>query len=153
MKKEKNEKVLLKIEGMTCSACSSGLEKYLNKQEGIKTASVNLIMNNASIEYDETEINLEQVEKYIEKAGFSSLGIDKLENEEKKKNKRKKQINRNKYNININTIYLNGTYGKTTSNTIFRHDAQSSKLCNSITNINNNSINNWKRHTKNGYKT
>ena len=86
------KKVLLKIEGMTCSACSSGLEKYLNKQEGIKTASVNLIMNNASIEYDETEINLEQVEKYIEKAGFSSLGIDKLENEEKKKTKEKSKV-------------------------------------------------------------
>ena len=86
------KKVLLKIEGMTCSACSSGLEKYLNKQEGIKTASVNLIMNNASIEYDETKLNLEQVEKYIEKAGFSSLGIDKLENEEKKKTKEKSKL-------------------------------------------------------------
>ena len=45
------KKVLLKIDGMTCSACSSGLEKFLNKQDGIATASVNLIMNNASIEY------------------------------------------------------------------------------------------------------
>lgn len=47
------KKVLLKIDGMTCSACSSGLEKYLNKQDGIKTAVVNLVMNNANIEYDE----------------------------------------------------------------------------------------------------
>ena len=77
---------------MTCSACSSGLEKYLNKQEGIKTASVNLIINNTIIEYDETKLNLEQVEKYIEKAGFSSLGIDKLENEEKKKTKEKSKL-------------------------------------------------------------
>ena len=45
------KKVLLKIDGMTCSACSSGLEKYLNKQDGIKTAVVNLVMNNANIEY------------------------------------------------------------------------------------------------------
>ena len=44
------KKVLLKIGGMTCSACSSGLEKYLNKQEGVK-ASVNLVMNNALVEY------------------------------------------------------------------------------------------------------
>ena len=29
------------------------LEKYLNKQDGIKTAVVNLVMNNANIEYDE----------------------------------------------------------------------------------------------------
>ena len=57
------KKVLLKIEGMTCSACSSGLEKYLNKQDGIIAASVNLIMNNASIEYDDNKLTLEQVEK------------------------------------------------------------------------------------------
>ena len=86
------KKVLLKIDGMTCSACSSGLEKYLNRQKGIKTASVNLIMNNASIEYDNTKINLEQVEKYIEKAGFDSLGIYKLESEEKKQTKEKNKL-------------------------------------------------------------
>ena len=34
------KKKILNIEGMTCSACSNGLEKYLNKQDGIKEASV-----------------------------------------------------------------------------------------------------------------
>ena len=76
------KKVLLKIDGMTCSACSSGLEKYLNKQEGIKQATVNLIMNNANIEYDDKKLTLEQVEKFVEKAGFTSLGIDNFEKEE-----------------------------------------------------------------------
>ena len=37
---------------MTCSACSNGLEKYLNKQKGIISASVNLVMASAQIEYD-----------------------------------------------------------------------------------------------------
>ena len=64
------KKVLLKIGGMTCSACSSGLEKYLNKQDGIKVASVNLVMNNASIEYDDDKLMLADVEKFVEKAGF-----------------------------------------------------------------------------------
>lgn len=78
------KKVLLKIDGMTCSACSSGLEKYLNKQEGVK-ATVNLVMNNASIEYDEKKYIIEDLEKFIAKAGFESLGVDNLEKEEKKK--------------------------------------------------------------------
>ena len=47
------KKVVLSIDGMTCSACSNGLEKYLNKQNGIKSATVNLVMANALIEYDE----------------------------------------------------------------------------------------------------
>lgn len=86
------KKVLLKIDGMTCSACSSGLEKFLNKQDGIETASVNLIMNNASIEYDDSKLTLEQVEKFIDKAGFTSLGIDNLEKEEKKKSNEKYRL-------------------------------------------------------------
>lgn len=38
------KKVQLKVEGMTCSACSSGLEKYLLKQEGIFSVNINLIL-------------------------------------------------------------------------------------------------------------
>lgn len=86
------KKVLLKIDGMTCSACSSGLEKYLNKQDGIKQANVNLVMNNANIEYDEQKLTLEQVEKFIEKAGFTSLGIVTFEKESKKKGTEKYKL-------------------------------------------------------------
>ena len=86
------KKVLLKIDGMTCSACSSGLEKYLNKQDGIKQASVNLIMNNANIEYDDKKLTLGQIEKFVEKAGFSSLGIDNFEKKEKKKTNEKYKL-------------------------------------------------------------
>ena len=85
------KKVLLKIDGMTCSACSTGLEKYLNKQEGIK-AIVNLVMNNANIEYDEKKYDITDLNKFVEKAGFISLGIDKLEKEEKKKSKEKYKL-------------------------------------------------------------
>ena len=79
------KKVLLKIGGMTCSACSSGLEKYLNKQDGVERANVNLVMNNASIEYDDKKLSLKDIEKFVDKAGFESLGIDNLKKEERKK--------------------------------------------------------------------
>ena len=83
------KKVVLSIDGMTCSACSNGLEKYLNKQSGIKSATVNLVMANALIEYDENLLNLETLEKFVEEAGFKSLGIYN-ENSEKKQNKNEK---------------------------------------------------------------
>ena len=86
------KKVLLKIDGMTCSACSSGLEKYLNKQEGVINATVNLLMNNASIEYDEKKLNIPQIEKFVQKAGFESLGVDNLQREEKKKSREKNKL-------------------------------------------------------------
>ena len=78
------KKVLLKIDGMTCSACSTGLEKYLNKQDGVK-ATVNLVMNNANIVYDEKKYTISDLEKFVAKAGFERLGIDNFEKEKKKK--------------------------------------------------------------------
>ena len=65
------KKIVLAIGGMTCSACSNGLEKYLNKQEGIQSASVNLVMANALIEYDDTKIDRKKLDEFVKKAGFS----------------------------------------------------------------------------------
>ena len=78
------KKIILSIEGMTCSACSNGLEKYLNKQDGIKNASVNLVMANATVEYDEKKLNITQIEELVKKAGFKSLGEFKEIRTEKK---------------------------------------------------------------------
>ena len=85
-------KVILSIDGMTCSACSSGLEKYLNKQEGIKQASVNLVLNTASIEYDDKILKLDDLDRFVAKAGFKSLGISDLGKEQKKDNKEKLKL-------------------------------------------------------------
>ena len=84
--------IMLVIEGMTCSACSNGLEKYLNKQNGIINANVNLVMASASIDYDENILNQEKIEKYIMNAGFKSGGIFKEVNIEKKNKNEKIQL-------------------------------------------------------------
>ena len=68
------KKIVLNIEGMTCSACSNGLEKYLNRQDGIKEASVNLVLATALIEYDETKISRNDLDRFIKEAGFKSAG-------------------------------------------------------------------------------
>ena len=78
------KKVLIKVDGMTCAGCASGLEKTLNSKEGIIKADVNLVMCNASIEYDERVINLDNINSFIKEAGFKSLGEDKFDIEKKK---------------------------------------------------------------------
>ncbi len=75
------QKVILKIGGMSCSACSVGLEKYLNKQENISKAVVNLVMQQASIEYD--HLTIEDLERFVEEAGFISLGVYDMKKEER----------------------------------------------------------------------
>lgn len=66
--------IILKIDGMTCSACSSGLEKYLKKQKGINDALVNLVMSSASISYEDN-ITIDDLNRFVKEAGFKSLGI------------------------------------------------------------------------------
>ncbi len=78
------QKQILKISGMTCSACSNGLEKYLNKQKGIIYASVNLVLEQALILYDDN-LTLEDLNTFVKDAGFKSLGVYN-EHEEKKQN-------------------------------------------------------------------
>ena len=81
------KKIILKIEGMTCSACSSSLEKYLLKQEGIDDALVNLVMSSASITYEDN-ITMDDLNRFVSEAGFKSLGLYN-ENEDKDNNKTK----------------------------------------------------------------
>lgn len=85
------KKIILAIDGMTCSACSNGLEKYLNKQNGIIEANVNLVMANASILYDEKILEKSKLDELIKQAGFKSLGEFKeinIENENKKEKRK-----------------------------------------------------------------
>ena len=70
------KKIILKIGGMTCTSCSNSLEKYLNKQEGIIKANVNLVLEEAYIEYEDN-LTIENLNSYIAKTGFKSLGIPK----------------------------------------------------------------------------
>ncbi len=83
------KKIILAIGGMTCSACSNGLEKYLSKQKGVENASVNLVMANATIEYDENILYQEKIEEFIKQAGFKSLGQFKEIKLDKKSKKEK----------------------------------------------------------------
>ncbi len=84
------KKIILSIDGMSCSACSSGLEKYLNKQDGIINAYVNLVLAQASIEYHD-DLTLEDLNRFIQEAGYKSLGIYS-EAKRKKKNQSKRLL-------------------------------------------------------------
>ena len=75
--------IILNVGGMTCSGCSAGLEKYLNKQDGIFSASVNLVLATVKIEYDENLLDINKLNKFIGESGFTSYG------EEYNKNKRR----------------------------------------------------------------
>lgn len=84
-------KIVLSIKGMYCSACSSSLTKYLNKQDGIVDAYVNLVLGSASITYNDS-IDINDIYKYIKDAGYESLGLYDIVNRDKNKYNRKMLI-------------------------------------------------------------
>ncbi|TVT54578.1 MAG: copper-translocating P-type ATPase [Sedimenticola thiotaurini] len=61
----------LPIDGMTCAACSTRLERVLGKQSGVSRAAVNLASNSASIDFDATKLSANDITAAISKAGFS----------------------------------------------------------------------------------
>lgn len=70
MKKERYH-----ISGMTCSACSAHVEKAVNKLEAVERLSVNLLTETMEIEYDETRLGGEEIERAVEEAGYAATLI------------------------------------------------------------------------------
>ncbi len=64
------KKINLDIEGMTCAACSTRVEKVLNKQEGVDNAVVNLLGHKATIDYNPDKISENDLVEAIKKSGY-----------------------------------------------------------------------------------
>ncbi|MFD0955173.1 heavy metal translocating P-type ATPase [Virgibacillus alimentarius] len=88
------EKAEFDVIGMTCAACSSRIEKVLNKQEGIKQATVNLTNESAQIEYNPEMVQESDLIGKIQKLGYDAQ--PKASKEEKLTHKEKeiKQMQR-----------------------------------------------------------
>ncbi|MFV0466838.1 MAG: heavy metal translocating P-type ATPase [Lachnospiraceae bacterium] len=60
------------ITGMTCSACSSHVEKSVSKLPGMTNVSVNLLTNSMQVEYKEEQLSPEKIIKAVENAGYGA---------------------------------------------------------------------------------
>ncbi|MCM3151667.1 heavy metal translocating P-type ATPase [Priestia megaterium] len=89
-----SEKAEFAITGMTCAACSTRIEKELNKLEGVTKASVNLALETASVEYSPSQIAPQDITQRVEKLGYGA----KLKSEEKEEEQsyREKELSKQK---------------------------------------------------------
>ncbi|MEH7583541.1 heavy metal translocating P-type ATPase, partial [Priestia megaterium] len=89
-----SEKAEFSITGMTCAACSTRIEKGLNKLEGVTKASVNLALETASVEYSPSQIAPQDITQRVEKLGYGA----KLKSEEKEEEQsyREKELSKQK---------------------------------------------------------
>ncbi len=71
----KEEKVVIRVGGMTCAACVARIEKALKRIPGVKEAQVNLAAGTATVVYDSALASLSQFRQAIENEGYEFLGL------------------------------------------------------------------------------
>ena len=70
------------VTGMTCSACSSRVEKCVRKLPGTKDVSVNLLTNSMQVDFDESALSVQDIENAVEHAGYGAAAAGEHENAE-----------------------------------------------------------------------
>lgn len=102
-KVETENRVELKINGMSCAACSAKIEKKLNRTEGVKNAMVNLATERASIEYNTSEVRVSDIVKLIQGLGYDAERTEEV-NQDKEKAQREKEIRTLKNTLVISAV-------------------------------------------------
>lgn len=80
------------IDGMSCAACSSAVERVTRKLNGVESSNVNLTTNRMVITYDETLVTQEMICEKVSRAGFqASLILEEEQNKEKEEQEWREQ--------------------------------------------------------------
>ena len=69
-----NEKIILKIGGMSCASCAATVEKTLRRVEGVSEAAVNFAVEKATVEYDSSQVKQAELINAVESVGYSVVG-------------------------------------------------------------------------------
>ncbi|MGN7478376.1 heavy metal translocating P-type ATPase [Solibacillus silvestris] len=95
------QKAEFEITGMTCAACSTRIEKGLNKMEGVTEANVNLALERATIEFNPSEVTIADILAKVEKLGY---GAHQKINDKEQIDHREKHIKDQQWKFIISAI-------------------------------------------------
>lgn len=96
------------IKGMTCSACSTAVDRNVKKLEGINEVNVNLLNNSMIVKYDENILNNEIIIKKVQDAGYEAFLVEngkKTQKNSTEKNLSKTETNELKNRLIISFIF------------------------------------------------
>ncbi|MBI5732951.1 heavy-metal-associated domain-containing protein [Candidatus Jorgensenbacteria bacterium] len=66
------EKIELKIEGMHCGACATGIQMLVSQMDGVKEIFVDYNAKKGNIEFDSTKVNKDAIVKAIAELGYTA---------------------------------------------------------------------------------
>lgn len=96
------------IKGMTCSACSTAVDRNVKKLEGINEVNVNLLNNSMIVKYDENVLNNETIIKKVQDAGYEAFLVEngkKTQKNSTEKNLGKIETNELKNRLIVSFIF------------------------------------------------
>ncbi len=85
------EKKELVLTGMTCAACSTRIEKGLNRMDGVLQANVNLALEKATVEFNPSTLSPKELIQKVESLGYGAM-VKSDENEKEAVDYRQKEI-------------------------------------------------------------
>jgi Cu+-exporting ATPase len=95
------EAVDFNIVGMTCAACSTRIEKGLNKMPGVSKATVNLALETARVEYSAAEVSVSDMVNKVDQLGYKAM---RKEEEASKGDYKQKEIRHKKIQLAVSAI-------------------------------------------------
>lgn len=92
------------VTGMTCSACSAHVEKSVKKLNGVKSVNVNLLQNNMHVDFDETDVSVDDIINAVVSGGYGASVAGKKQ--EKTDNKIDNEISNMKFRLIVSLVCL-----------------------------------------------
>lgn len=90
-----------KLEGMTCAACASRIEKGLGRMPGVTSASVNFAMETARVEYSPAEVSVEDMQRKVQQLGYRAIAEQENDNAE---DRRGREIRRQQRKLLLSAV-------------------------------------------------
>jgi Cu+-exporting ATPase len=86
-KESVENKITLRVSGMTCAACSARVEKKLDSLEGVKAANVNLGTEKATVEYLPEQITVADLIKAVRSVGYEAEIVEDISRDQEMEEK------------------------------------------------------------------
>ncbi len=79
------------IKGMSCSACSSAIQRGVSKLDGVNNCNVNLLTNSMDVEFNEQQVSLDDIANKVESIGYEMVKPDQIKTNYKAEADKSKQ--------------------------------------------------------------
>jgi Cu+-exporting ATPase len=99
------KQVTIPIEGMSCAACASRIEKVLSQLNGVTMASVNLATEKATVTYEPEKIRLSEIKQAIAQAGYKALEIEGRQAIDEDRQRKEQEIKKLKSSFFVSALF------------------------------------------------